>query len=72
MGKITMDKLDIVDIVHNAIHNISPFAHERLLKIENNRDIYLVDLGINSIDYVSILYDVSDVLSIELTLEEFS
>lgn len=66
-----MDKKNIKNVVLHAMHNVSPYAHEKLLNIENNRDIYLVDLGINSIDYVSILYDVSNVFDIELALEDF-
>lgn len=52
-----MKRQDILNIVYDAIIEVSPHTAKALGKRDDdNQDIFLVDLGINSIDYAEIVY----------------
>ncbi|WNO11146.1 phosphopantetheine-binding protein [Teredinibacter sp. KSP-S5-2] len=69
-----MDKSDIYSLVESAIKEVSPYAAEFLKNKEKDvvKDTYLIDLGINSIDYAEVVSMVMGNLEIQHSLDIFT
>ena len=69
-----MEKHQILSIVHKAIIEVSPYAAELLAKRgeHRNQDIFLVELGINSIYYAQIAHIVMNELNVDCPLDIFT
>ena len=69
-----MKKAEILDCVYTAIEEVSPLASEILRRDDGSRkeDVYLVDLGVNSIDYAHVAHIVMGELNIDSPLDVFA
>lgn len=69
-----MKKQEILEIIRDAIIEASPEAAELFEKnvAAKNRDIFFVDMGINSIEYAEIAYIVMNKLKVDCPLEIFA
>lgn len=68
-----MEKSEIIRVIYSAIVEVSPYAAESLSKIKGgDENIFLVDLGINSIDYAQIANMVMNDLNIDRSLDVFA
>lgn len=69
-----MKKQEILEIIHDAIIEASPEAAELFEKnvVAKNRNMFFVDMGINSIEYAEIAYIVMGKLSVDSSLEIFA
>jgi acyl carrier protein len=68
-----MKKQEILEIINEAIIEASPEAAELFKKnvANKNKDIFFVDLGINSIEYAEIAYIVMNKLNVDHPLDIF-
>lgn len=69
-----MKKQEILEMIHGAVIEISPDAAELFEKnvAAKNGEVFLVDLGINSIEYAEIAHILMDKLNIDQSLEAFA
>lgn len=68
-----MDKYEILNIIRSAIIEVSPYAAELMaIRSSGTQNVYLVDLGINSIDYAQIVLIVMNKLEIDFPIDVFS
>jgi hypothetical protein len=69
-----MEKLEILDIIHSAIFEVSSYATDILMNSDSimKQNICFIDLGINSIDYAEIADIVMRKLHIEHSLDIFT
>jgi len=70
----TMTKYEITEILKRAIVETSPFGAELLTSgdLNDTTNFFLVDLGINSIDYTEIASKVMQELDIDIPLNTFA
>lgn len=69
-----MTKYETLSVLHSAIAEVSPDAARTLASLapEITSKMYLIDLGINSIDYAEVAYIVMDNLNISGSVDIFS
>ncbi len=68
-----MEKEQILDIIYSSIIQVSPFAAEQIegKDYKSCKDIFFVDLGVNSIEYTEIAFILMDKLDVEVPLDLF-
>jgi acyl carrier protein len=69
-----MDRREILNIIHSAIIEVSPYTVDFLTKTneDRSRDFFFVDLGINSINYAEIAHIVMGKLNVNYPLDMFT
>ena len=69
-----MNRQQILDTIHGAITEVSPYASDLLMNASDidRQHIYFVDLGINSIDYTEIALIVMSKLNVDLPIDVFT
>lgn len=68
-----MDRYEILNIIRSAIIEVSPYAAGLMpMKAVGNQDFFLVDLGINSIDYAQVVLIVMNKLDIDFPIDVFA
>lgn len=70
-----MEKPEILDVIREAIMDISPYAENLATATDRdlkNSNVCFVDLGINSINYAEIMLIVMDKLNLNFSLDMFT
>jgi acyl carrier protein len=69
-----MDKREILNVVYDAIIEVAPYTADFLTKKSEsgNHNFFLVDLGVNSINYAEIAQIVMDKLHLVCPLDVFT
>lgn len=69
-----MTKYETLTVLRSAIAEVSPEAARTLSNLtpEDISKMYLIDLGVNSIDYAEVAYIVMEKLDISQSIDVFS